>query len=228
MIKLLISVLSSLYFFALNVRDSYLFPKQLSKPEEEKLIAAMEAGDKNARKKLIEHNLRLVSHITKKYYSKTGEPEELISIGTIGLIKGVDSFKSNKQTKLSTYLAKCIQNEILMHFRTNKKTAQDVYISEPIETDSEGNPLTFMDIIAQEDTIADEIDLKLKSRQLHRFVAQIENPREKAVIVKRYGLDGAQPLTQKEVAQQLHISRSYVSRIEKKVIEDLQKKFQVE
>ena len=227
MIELLLSVLSGLYFFALNVRESYLFPKQLSKKEEEEYIHRKEQGDTVARQKLIEHNLRLVSHITKKYYSKTGEPEELISIGTIGLIKGVDSYKSDKKTKLSTYLAKCIQNEILMYFRANKKTAQDVYISEPIDTDAEGNPLTFMDIIAKEDTIADEIDMKIKGEKLKQFISQIENPREKAVIIKRFGLDGKAPLTQKQVAAMLHISRSYVSRIEKKVIEDLQKKFSV-
>ncbi len=227
MLKLLISVLSGIYFFALNVRDSYLFPKQLSKAEEEQLIRQLEAGDMQARKKLIEHNLRLVSHITKKYYSKTGEPEELISIGTIGLIKGVDSYKSDKKTKLSTYLAKCIQNEILMHFRVNKKTAQNVYMNEPIEMDSEGNPLTYMDIIAEEDTIADEIDLKMKSKQLHRYIAQMKDKREKEIIIRRFGLDGGEPLTQKQIAKRLGISRSYVSRIEKKVIEDLQKKFKV-
>lgn len=227
MFKILISVLSSLYFLALNVRESFLFPKQLTKAEEEELIRQKENGDEQARKKLIEHNLRLVSHITKKYYSKTGDPEELISIGTIGLIKGVDSYKSEKKTKLSTYLAKCIQNEILMNFRTNKKSAHDIYINEPIDFDSEGNPLSFMDILADETDIADEIDLKLKSEQLQAYIRQMKDKREKAVIIKRFGLDGAEPLTQKEIAARLGISRSYVSRIEKKVIEDLKKKFKV-
>jgi len=227
LIEILLSVLSGLYFLALNVRESYVFPKQLSKKEEEMYIQKKEQGDEDARQKLIAHNLRLVSHISKKYYSKTGEPEELISIGTIGLIKGVDSYKSDKKTKLSTYLAKCIQNEILMYFRTNQKTAQDVFISDPIDTDAEGNPLTFLDIIAKEDTIADEIDVKLKIEQLRKYIAQIKNSRENTVIVKRFGLDGNEPLTQKQVANILQISRSYVSRIEKKVIEDLQKKFSV-
>ena len=228
MIKILISVLSSLYFFALNVRDTLSFPKQLSKSEEEELIQKLESGDKAARAKLIEHNLRLVSHIAKKYYSKTGEPEELISIGTIGLIKGVDSYKIEKKTKLSTYLAKCIQNEILMYFRTSKKTAQDIYYHEPIETDSEGNPLTFADIIADEGDITEQIDIKIKCEQLIKYVNSIQNEREKTVIIKRFGLDGEEECTQKQVAQMLGISRSYVSRIEKKVLTDLKEKFQAE
>lgn len=225
MFKLLLSVLSGIYFFALNVRDNFLFPKQLSKEEEEKLIEEMENGDDNAKKKLIEHNLRLVSHVSKKYYSKTGDPDELISVGTIGLVKGVNSYKKEKNTKLSTYLAKCIQNEILMYFRSQKKSSQDVFISEPIDTDSEGNPLTLMDIIASDDTISDDIDLKIKSEKLRKYIDEIENEREKTVIIKRYGLDGKDEKTQREIAKELNISRSYVSRIEKKVIEELRKKF---
>ena len=225
MFKLLLSVLSSLFFFALNVRESFHFPKLLTKKEEEELIDRTEQGDEGAKKKLIEHNLRLVSHIAKKYYSKTGEPEELISIGTIGLVKGVNSYKKEKNTKLSTYLAKCIQNEILMFFRAQKKTVNDVYISDPIETDSEGNPLTFMDILPTEDDISDEIDLKINIQKLKKCIEEIDDPREKTIIIKRYGLDGEQELTQLEVAKMLGISRSYVSRIEKKVIEQLRENF---
>lgn len=228
MFKLLLSVLSGLYFFALNVRNNLSFPKKLSPEEEMKLLNEKENGSMAARQKLIEHNLRLVSHITKKYYSKTGEPEELISIGTIGLIKGVDTYKTEKKTKLSTYLAKCIQNEILMYFRTGKKSAQDVYFNEPIDTDSEGNPLTFLDIVADEEDIADTIDLKIKSEKLKQYVDEIENERERTVIIKRFGLDGEEELTQKQIAKKLGISRSYVSRIEKKVIEDMRKKFKVD
>ena len=228
MFKLLLSVLSGLYFFALNVRNSLSFPKKLTAQEEMKLLKEKENGSVEARQKLIEHNLRLVSHITKKYYSKTGEPEELISIGTIGLIKGVDSFKSEKNTKLSTYLAKCIQNEILMHFRAGKKSAGDVYFNEPIDTDSEGNPLTFLDIVADEEDVADTIDLKIKSEKLRKYVNDMKNQREKTVIIKRFGLDGEEELTQKQVAEKLGISRSYVSRIEKKVIIDLRKKFKAD
>ena len=228
MFKLLLSVLSGLYFFALNVRNNLSFPKKLSPEEEMKLLNEKENGSMAARQKLIEHNLRLVSHITKKYYSKTGEPEELISIGTIGLIKGVDTYKTEKKTKLSTYLAKCIQNEILMYFRTGKKSAQDVYFNEPIDTDSEGNPLTFLDIVADEEDIADTIDLKIKSEKLKQYVDEIKNERERTVIIKRFGLDGEEELTQKQIAKKLGISRSYVSRIEKKVIEDMRKKFKVD
>ena len=228
MFKLLLSVLSGLYFFALNVRNNLSFPKKLTAQEEMKLLKEKENGSVEARQKLIEHNLRLVSHITKKYYSKTGEPEELISIGTIGLIKGVDSFKSEKNTKLSTYLAKCIQNEILMHFRAGKKSAGDVYFNEPIDTDSEGNPLTFLDIVADEEDVADTIDLKIKSEKLRKYVNDMKNQREKTVIIKRFGLDGEEELTQKQVAEKLGISRSYVSRIEKKVIIDLRKKFKAD
>ena len=228
MFKLLLSVLSGLYFFALNVRNNLSFPKKLSSEEEMKLLNEKENGSMAARQKLIEHNLRLVSHITKKYYSKTGEPEELISIGTIGLIKGVDTYKTEKKTKLSTYLAKCIQNEILMYFRTGKKSAQDVYFNEPIDTDSEGNPLTFLDIVADEEDIADTIDLKIKSEKLKQYVDEIKNERERTVIIKRFGLDGEEELTQKQIAKKLGISRSYVSRIEKKVIEDMRKKFKVD
>ena len=214
-----------------------------------RLIKEKENGSEAARQKLIEHNLRLVSHITKKYYSKTGEPEELISIGTIGLIKGVDTYKSEKQTKLSTYLAKCIQNEILMHFRAGKKSSGDVYFNEPIDTDSEGNPLTFLDIVADEEDVVDTIDLKIKSEKLRKYVNEMKNERERTVIIKRFGLDGEEELTQKHVAKQLGIrfgldgeeeltqkhvakqlgiSRSYVSRIEKKVIEYMRKKFKVD
>ena len=204
---------------------AFIFQSSSQKKEEEELIDRTEQGDEGAKKKLIEHNLRLVSHIAKKYYSKTGEPEELISIGTIGLVKGVNSYKKEKNTKLSTYLAKCIQNEILMFFRAQKKTVNDVYISDPIETDSEGNPLTFMDILPTEDDISDEIDLKINIQKLKKCIEEIDDPREKTIIIKRYGLDGEQELTQLEVAKMLGISRSYVSRIEKKVIEQLRENF---
>lgn len=219
------AIFSDIYFLALHIQDALVFPKQLTPDEEEKLIDEMENGSETARKKLIEHNLRLVSHISKKYYSKSNDHDELISIGTIGLVKGVNSFKKEKNTKLSTYLAKCIQNEILMNFRTQKKASQDVYISDPIDIDSEGNPLTLMDIIAVNDTISDDIDMKIKIKQLYKFIDEIDDAREKAVIEKRYGLNNNEELTQREIAKELGISRSYVSRIEKKVINDLRIKF---
>ncbi len=225
MFHLLMNILSNFYFIALHVINTGSFPKQLTKEEEEKLIDEMENGSDSARKKLIEHNLRLVSHVSKKYYSKTNDHDELISIGTIGLVKGVNSYRKEKKTKLSTYLAKCIQNEILMHFRAQKKNSQDVYIDDPIDTDSDGNPLTLLDIISINDTIADDIDMKLKMEKLKILIDEMKDEREKTVITLRYGLNGKEEMTQREIAKSLGISRSYVSRIEKKVIEDLRSQF---
>lgn len=225
MFNLLLGIISALHFFALHVKESVSFPRQLTKPEEQKLIKEMQNGSDEARKKLIEHNLRLVSHIAKKYYSKNNDIDEIISVGTVGLVKGVNSFKEEKNTKLSTYLSKCIQNEILMSFRVQKKSNQDVYFNDPIDFDNEGNPLTLLDVVASEDTIIDKIDLKLKTEKLKEIIYNIKDNREKYVIIKRYGLDGNEPLTQREIAKNLGISRSYVSRIEKKVLEDILNEF---
>lgn len=225
MIQLLLSILSSIHLFALHVKNNIIFPRQLTKQEEEKLVLEMENGSQTARKKLIEHNLRLVSHIAKKYYARNNDMDELISIGTIGLVKGVNSFKQDKNTKLSTYLAKCIQNEILMSFRNQRKSSQEVYFNDPIDYDCEGNELTLIDVISDEKNIIDELDLKIKIEKLKKYINEIENEREKYIITKRYGLDGKEEMTQKEIAEVLNISRSYVSRIEKKIIEDLRDKF---
>lgn len=216
-------VLSNMLYLLLHVTDAESFPKPLSKKAEQELILKAENGDEAARKKLIEHNLRLVVHISKKYYTATDEQEDLISIGTIGLIKGINSFKSEKGTKLATYCARCIENEILMYFRNNKKLSQETSFSEPIDTDSEGNPLTLMDIIYIDDTIVDDIDTKNKLIKLSEIINNIKNPREKEIIVKRYGLNGTKPLTQREIADNLNISRSYVSRIEKKILSEIKK-----
>ena len=164
-----------------------------------------------------------MAHIVKKYYSAYSEQDDLISIGTVGLIKAVDSFKPDKGTRLATYAAKCVENEILMHFRSLKKSAHDISLEDPIDSDSEGNPLTLMDIICTPDSIADDLDLKIKSEKLRGLVADISDPRERAITVMRYGLDGNAPLTQREIASLLGISRSYVSRIEKRVLERLGK-----
>lgn len=216
-------VLSNMLCLLLHVTDAESFPKPLSKKAEQELILKAENGDKAARKKLIEHNLRLVAHISKKYYTATDEQDDLISIGTIGLIKGINSFKSEKGTKLATYCARCIENEILMYFRNNKKLSQEVSFSEPIDTDSEGNPLTLMDIIYIDDTIVDDIDTKNKLNKLSEIINNIKSQREKEIIVKRYGLNGMKPLTQREIADYLNISRSYVSRIEKKILTEIKK-----
>lgn len=216
-------ILSNMLCLILHITDTDAFPKPLSKKEELALLERLSKGDEAARKKLIEHNLRLVAHIVKKYYANYSEQDDLISIGTIGLIKGINSFKCEKGTKLATYCARCIENEILMYFRNNKKISQEISFSEPIDTDSEGNPLTLMDIIAVDDTIVDDIETKAKLKKLVNLIKNIDNQRDKLIIVKRYGLDGNRPLTQKEIAKILNISRSYVSRIEKRIMEDLKK-----
>ena len=204
----------------LHVTDSDSFPKPLTKKEEENAIEKMINGDEEAKKLLIERNLRLVAHIIKKYYSNYSEQDDLISIGTIGLIKGVNSFKPEKGTKLATYCARCIDNEILMHFRSNKKISQETSFEDPIDTDSEGNPLTLMDIIAIDDTIVEDIETKNNLIKLARLIKEMPEGREKEILISRYGLDGTPPLTQREIAKHLNISRSYVSRIEKKMLKD--------
>lgn len=221
----LLNLLSNLLFFILHVTDVDCFPKPLSKKEEEKAIKEMNEGSERAKNKLIEHNLRLVAHIVKKYYSNISEQDDLISVGTIGLIKGINSYNPQKGVKLATYCARCIDNEILMHFRTNKKISQEVSFSDPIDTDNEGNPLTLMDIIAIDDTIIDDIDTKNKLIKLVELLNEMPETREKEIIMKRYGLNGAPPQTQKEVAKELGISRSYVSRIEKRILGELKTKF---
>lgn len=214
-------LISNMLCLILHITDTDAFPKPLSKKEEQELLEKMSQGDEQARKKLIEHNLRLVAHIVKKYYANYSEQDDLISIGTIGLIKGINTFNYKKGTKLATYCARCIENEILMYFRNNKKISQEISFSEPIDTDSEGNPLTLMDIIAIDDTIIDDIDTKSKLLKLIKIINNMENERDKMIIIKRYGLDGNKPLAQKEIAKELKISRSYVSRIEKRILEDL-------
>ncbi len=226
MIGLLFDVISKGFlFFALHINNSGTFPPALSSKEEQECLKRFKNGDINAKNILIEHNLRLVAHITKKYISNPNEQDDLISIGTIGLIKAVNTFDESKNIKLATYASKCIENEILMYFRGQKKASQDISINEPIDSDSEGNPLTLMDIISIDDTIADEISQKIQIRQLYEFIEKINDEREKTIIILRYGLYGCDPLTQKQIAQKLNISRSYVSRIEKKIIESLRKKF---
>ncbi len=218
--------LQNLLFFALHLESGGVFPKPLSPSEEEECFRKMSEGDASARNKLIEHNLRLVAHIMKKYYNTVTDQEDLISIGTIGLIKAVSTFDYSKKTKFATYASRCIENEILMHFRSLKKSAGDIYFDEPIDVDKDGNQLALIDIIAEDDGIVDKIDLNIKSEQLYRFIDECLDEREMNIIKHRYGLYGCRPMTQREVAKQLGISRSYVSRIEKKALQTLKKKYE--
>ncbi len=224
MLSLLNSFFENFMFLMLYISNGATFPKPLSAAEESYYLEKFRNGDKNARDILIERNLRLVAHIIKKYYSNTKDQEDLISIGTIGIIKGVTSFNDCKGTRLATYAAKCIENEILMYFRTQKKNQNELFISDPIETDDDGNALTFMDIVCEDEDIAENLDLKLNSQKLYEFIKTLPE-REKKILTLRYGLYNTTPMTQKKVAKKLDISRSYVSRIEKKAIEKLKRQF---
>ena len=219
-------LLEKLYIIALHLEETFTFPEPLGKAEEAIYLDRMKNGDRKAKDILVERNLRLVAHIVKKYYSSTAENEELFSIGTVGLIKAIRSFDPAKGVRLATYAARCIDNEILMFFRNKKKTAMDISFEEPIEQDSDGNPLTLMDIVAHDDTILDDICKKRNIEKLHRFIDEIEDQREKNVLILRYGLDDKEPLTQSDIAEIYGISRSYVSRIESKALKKLRKKFE--
>ena len=213
-----------LYLF-LKVSYTQSFPPPLSPREEAECFRKFkEDGDLSARSRLIEHNLRLVSHIVKKYYTQNQDQDDLISIGTIGLIKAIDTFDPKNGTRFATYAGKCLQNEILMHFRAQKKTSGEVSINDPIDTDKDGNPLTYLDIISVDDTIADDIDSKTKVERAIKIIATELDERERRIIVMRYGIDGTPPMAQREVAEKLGISRSYVSRIEKAALEKIQKR----
>ncbi len=222
-LELLTQIVSNLFYLALHVTGAGAFPPPLSSKREAELLILKEQGDETAKNELIEHNLRLVAHVVKKYYT-ADEQDDLISIGTIGLIKAVNTFKSDKKIRLATYAARCIENEILMHFRNNKKYAQDVYISDPIDTDKNGNTLTLIDIIADEANIEDEIDTKIKIQKLRDILNGTLDERELQIINMRYGLGGEKEQTQREIAKKLGISRSYVSRIETAALEKLRNK----
>ena len=221
----LLEYLSSILFFFLHITSAGSFPKALTAAEEKKYLEQMAAGDHHARQKLIEHNLRLVAHIAKKYYADENDRDDLVSIGTVGLIKAVDSFDPTKGIRLSSYASRCIENEILMFFRSAKKTAQDVSLNDTIDTDKDGNTLTLLDTIATDDHILEDIDLRMKVRQLYDAVKTRLSPREREIVLLRYGLTGQRPLVQREVAKKLNISRSYVSRLEKKALQKLRKAF---
>ena len=209
----------------LGVEQFESFPPPLNKDEERDAFQRMREGDKKARELIIERNLRLVSHIIRKYYSAYPNPDELLSVGSYGLIKAVDSFRSEYGTRFATYGARCVQNEILMYFRRQKKLQNEVSINDTIDVDKDGNPLTYLDVISVDESIAEDIDLKIHTTKLLRLVKDVLESRERQIITLRYGLEGYRPMTQREVAAYLKISRSYVSRIEKRALERLRDSF---
>ena len=197
------------------------FPSPLSVEEERRYLMLWQDGDVAARNVLVEHNLRLVAHIIKKYYTQTNDTEDLISIGTIGLTKGINTYKPDRGIRLATYASRCIENEILMHFRSQKKTMGDVSLSDVLDTDGDGNSLSLMDVLAQDDEMSDRIGELELCGKLKALVSSSLNEREARIIKLRYGLDGSPPMTQRETAKVCGISRSYVSRIEKKALAKL-------
>ena len=202
-----------------------VFPSTLNKKDEEKYLNQMAMGDKDARSKLIEHNLRLVAHIVKKYENSSYDPDDLISIGTIGLVKGIDSYKMNKKVKLTTYAARCIENEILMHLRSNNKHLNNVSLNDSLGYDKDGNEINLIDVIKMENKdITEEINTKDNVELLYKYINKLTN-REKEIIIRRYGLFNNKEMTQKEIAKEMMISRSYVSRIEKRAISKILKEF---
>ena len=206
------------------IKSSNLFPEPLDTEEEKEYIDKMILGDETARNVLIERNLRLVAHVSKKYSNTNVEQDDLISIGTIGLIKGINSFKPDKNIKLATYVARCIENEILMHLRSIKKLNAEVYLNEPIGKDKDDNIVTLQEVLENDEkNIEDEVNLKFKIKELYEKMKNILKDREEEILEMRFGLNGNKPKTQKEVAKILGISRSYVSRIETKAIGKLAK-----
>lgn len=213
----LLNIIKDMLFFTGSYSNN-VFPEPLSSEEEEICINKMLNGDKKARNKLIEHNLRLVAHIVKKYDTKEAMTDDLISIGTIGLIKGIDTYNGDRKTKITTYAARCIQNEILMHFRSQKKYGPTVSLNDAIGHDKEGNEINLIDVIKDKNVdLFETLDLKNNISLLKRYL-KLLNKREKEIIIKRYGLNNTKDMTQKEIADELKISRSYVSRIEKRAL----------
>lgn len=216
-------------FFPLRLSTSSgSFPRALKPEEEREYLDRFAAGDPEARDALIVHNLRLVAHIVKKYYPQSCDQDDLISIGTIGLIKGISTFKPDKKVRLATYASRCIENEILMHFRSQRKLQGEVSLSDTLDSEGEGGALSLMDVLRVEDTMLEDLSAKDAGQAVRACVEQCLDERERFVISLRYGLEGKTPLTQREIAQQRGISRSYVSRIEKKALEKLRKALEPE
>jgi RNA polymerase sporulation-specific sigma factor len=225
----ILSLFSSFIHLVLGLSTPQSYPPPLREDEERDLFLVLEKGGasaRDAREKLILHNLRLVSHIVRKYYASAKNQEDLVSIGTVGLIKAVDSFKVDSGARFATYASKCIQNEILMHFRSQRKLAAEVSLCDTIDVDRDGNPLTYMDVICTDESLDAEVVRKLTGARALQLVAKLPDKRQRQIIVMRYGLGGRKPLTQKRVAELLGISRSYVSRLEKSALERLRRGFE--
>ena len=217
MINILSLLIKNIFFLTGSYSNS-VFSEVLSKEEETKLIDEMINGNIDARNKLIEHNLRLVAHIVKKFENKKYDSDDLIGIGTVGLIKGIDSYTKEKETKITTYVARCIENEILMHFRASKKHQNNISLDDTIGYDKDGNIISLIDIMQDNsDAIDDKVNYKENISYLEKYINKL-NKREKEIIIKRYGLNNTKEMTQKDIAKELHISRSYVSRIEKRAL----------
>ena len=223
---MVLAALCRMIYLALHVTGSSSFPKPLSREEEEECLARIEQGNVEAKNKLIEHNLRLVAHIIKKYYASYRDQEDLISIGTIGLIKGITTFDASKGARLATYAARCVENEILMYFRGQKKSAQDVSLSDYIETGTDGAALSLMDVVSEDGDLLEQVSSRESAEQLHRAIRSCLTEQEREVVVLRYGLNGKPPKRQREVAIITGISRSYVSRIEKRALQKLRKELE--
>lgn len=219
-----LAFLQSAVFLVGYISNNSLFPEPLSSEDEQKYLELLKKGDEEARNILIEKNLRLVAHVCKKYSSTNIDLDDLISIGTIGLIKGINSFNPSKSVKLSTYVSRCIDNEILMFLRSTKKLGAEVFLEDPIGKDKDDNTVTLQEVLENnEKNIEDEIDLKFKIKKLYQKMKEVLKLREKTILELRFGLDGNKPKTQNEIAKSMGISRSYVSRIETKAIEKLAK-----
>ena len=224
MLNLLISIIKGMNFFTGSYSNT-VFLDPLSREEEEKYLKLLEQKDVNARNKLIEHNLRLVAHIVKKFDNNINDSDDLISIGTIGLIKGIDSYKSDKNIRLTTYVARCIENEILMYFRSIKKYQNTVSLNDSIGYDKDGNKIMLIDVLKDNKvSLEEELYLKENINLISKYLVKLTN-REKEIIIKRYGLNNKKAMTQKEIAKNMNISRSYVSRIEKRAISKILKEF---
>ena len=222
----IISLLSNFLHIILGIGTSSKFPPPLSGEKEREYFRLLKTkNDEAAREALILHNLRLVSHIVRKYYASSPNQEDLVSVGTVGLVKAVDSFSDSNGARFATYASKCIQNEILMYFRSQKKLAAEVSLNETIDIDRDGNPLTYIDVICSEDDVASDVERKISAQKVEVYMKTVLTPRERKIITMRYGIGGGKPLTQRETAERLDISRSYVSRIEKCALEKLHDAF---